>query len=68
MKLSVGALISENAISIYGWMPAHGALVIVALIGAIMKWVTDLGTLVVLFDQTFNPLHVYPLIVKFISK
>ena len=34
--LRVGALSFESVIFIYGWMPAHGALVIVALIGGII--------------------------------
>ena len=36
--LSVGALIFERVILIYGWMPAHGALVIWALIGAFILY------------------------------
>ena len=34
--LGGGALIFESLIFIYGWMPAHGALVMGALIGAII--------------------------------
>ena len=34
--LSVGALSFESIIFIYSWMPAHGALVIRALLGAII--------------------------------